>query len=206
MPMTSMPQLGKRWTRPWWRTPGLPCRDRCHLIWRGRRIRRTRDIAVKHSRVPSGRRDAGDGTYLTRNLLEGHTHEMLPDRLAGGRNAPGRERHAEGRGNQRRQVRPRPLTGEKPAAARTPQQLDAVYEMSSMPEAAVHQIPTVYFIDDSATMREVIRIAFRRENFKIIACADAATALAQFEQDPPDAVITDVSACRIRTATKSANS
>ncbi len=64
--------------------------------------------------------------------------------------------------------------------------------MSSMPEAAVHQIPTVYFIDDSATMREVIRIAFRRENFKIIACADAATALAQFEQDPPDAVITDV--------------
>ncbi len=64
--------------------------------------------------------------------------------------------------------------------------------MSSMPEAAVHQIPTVYFIDDSATMRKVIRIAFRRENFKIIACADAATALAQFEQDPPDAVITDV--------------
>ena len=64
--------------------------------------------------------------------------------------------------------------------------------MSSMPEVAVSHIPTVYFIDDSATMREVIRIAFRRENFKIIACADAATALAQFEQDPPDAVITDV--------------
>ncbi len=64
--------------------------------------------------------------------------------------------------------------------------------MSSMPEVAVGHVPTVYFIDDSATMREVIRIAFRRENFKIIACADAATALAQFEQDPPDAVITDV--------------
>lgn len=64
--------------------------------------------------------------------------------------------------------------------------------MSSMPEVAVGHVPTVYFIDDSATMREVIRIAFRRENFKIIACADAASALAQFEQDPPDAVITDV--------------
>jgi DNA-binding response OmpR family regulator len=64
--------------------------------------------------------------------------------------------------------------------------------MSSTTEVAVSHIPTVYFIDDSATMREVIRIAFRRENFKIIACADAATALSQFEQDPPDAVITDV--------------
>jgi CheY-like chemotaxis protein len=52
--------------------------------------------------------------------------------------------------------------------------------------------PTVYFIDDSATMREVIKIAFRRENFNVITCADAASALAQFEQNPPDAVITDV--------------
>jgi CheY-like chemotaxis protein len=52
--------------------------------------------------------------------------------------------------------------------------------------------PTVYFIDDSATMREVIKIAFRRENINIIACADAASALGQFEQHPPDAVITDV--------------
>ena len=52
--------------------------------------------------------------------------------------------------------------------------------------------PTVYFIDDSATMREVIKIAFRRENFNVIACADAASALAQFEQNPPDVVITDV--------------
>src|SRR5437879_3730780 len=51
--------------------------------------------------------------------------------------------------------------------------------------------PTVYFIDDSATMREVIKIAFRRENFNVITCADAASALAQFEQNPPDAVITD---------------
>jgi len=52
--------------------------------------------------------------------------------------------------------------------------------------------PTVYFIDDSATMREVIKIAFRRENFNVITCADAASALAQFEQNPPDAVIIDV--------------
>jgi len=52
--------------------------------------------------------------------------------------------------------------------------------------------PTVYFIDDSATMREVIKIAFRRENIHVITCADAASALGQFEQSPPDAVITDV--------------
>src|SRR5579864_1154942 len=52
--------------------------------------------------------------------------------------------------------------------------------------------PTVYFIDDSATMREVIKIAFRRESINIITCGDAAAALAQFEQNPPDAVITDV--------------
>jgi twitching motility two-component system response regulator PilH len=52
--------------------------------------------------------------------------------------------------------------------------------------------PTVYFIDDSATMREVIKIAFRRESINVITCADAAAALAQFEQNPPDVVITDV--------------
>ena len=52
--------------------------------------------------------------------------------------------------------------------------------------------PTVYFIDDSATMREVVKIAFRRESINIITCGDAAAALAQFDQNPPDAVITDV--------------
>jgi CheY-like chemotaxis protein len=59
-------------------------------------------------------------------------------------------------------------------------------------EAPAKRIPTVYFIDDSATMREVIKIAFRRENIKVITCADAASALAQFEQERPDVVITDV--------------
>jgi twitching motility two-component system response regulator PilH len=59
-------------------------------------------------------------------------------------------------------------------------------------EAAAKRPPTIYFIDDSATMREVIKIAFRRESFNVIACADAASALAQFDQNPPDAVITDV--------------
>jgi len=51
--------------------------------------------------------------------------------------------------------------------------------------AAAKRTPTVYFIDDSATMREVIKIAFRRESINVITCADAASALAQFEQKPP---------------------
>jgi CheY-like chemotaxis protein len=59
-------------------------------------------------------------------------------------------------------------------------------------DATSRRTPTVYFIDDSATMREVIKIAFRRENFNVIACADAASALAQFDRNPPDVVITDV--------------
>ncbi len=59
-------------------------------------------------------------------------------------------------------------------------------------EAPAKRVPTVYFIDDSATMREVIKIAFRRENINVITCADAASALSQFEQNRPDVVITDV--------------
>jgi len=61
-----------------------------------------------------------------------------------------------------------------------------------MADAPAKRTPTVYFIDDSATMREVIKIAFRRESIHIITCGDAAAALAQFAQNPPDAVITDV--------------
>src|ERR1700704_4493085 len=64
--------------------------------------------------------------------------------------------------------------------------------MTPAGEVAVKRAPTVYFIDDSATMREVIKIAFRRENINVITCADAASALAQFEQNRPDVVITDV--------------
>jgi twitching motility two-component system response regulator PilH len=59
-------------------------------------------------------------------------------------------------------------------------------------ETETRRTPTVYFIDDSATMREVIKIAFRRESINVITCADAASALAQFEQNKPDVVITDV--------------
>ncbi|HMF91967.1 MAG TPA: response regulator [Candidatus Angelobacter sp.] len=52
--------------------------------------------------------------------------------------------------------------------------------------------PTIYFIDDSATMREVIKIAFRRENINVVACHDATQALAEIETTLPDIVITDV--------------
>jgi CheY-like chemotaxis protein len=56
----------------------------------------------------------------------------------------------------------------------------------------VSSTPTVVFIDDSATMREVIKIAFRRENIDVVAYPDAATALTNIEQNTPDVVITDV--------------
>ena len=59
-------------------------------------------------------------------------------------------------------------------------------------EVAAKKTPTVYFIDDSATMREVVKIAFRRENINVVTFADAASALAQLEQNRPDVVITDV--------------
>ena len=61
--------------------------------------------------------------------------------------------------------------------------------MSELPQGAT---PTIYFIDDSATMREVIKIAFRRENINVVACNDAASALAMIEQERPAIVITDV--------------
>lgn len=53
-------------------------------------------------------------------------------------------------------------------------------------------VPTIYFIDDSATMREVIKIAFRRENMEVLASHDAALALNEIEKARPDVVITDV--------------
>src|SRR5256885_3147365 len=52
--------------------------------------------------------------------------------------------------------------------------------------------PTVYFIDDSATMREVIKIAFRRENINVVACHDAVSAMDLMDQNAPDVVISDV--------------
>lgn len=64
--------------------------------------------------------------------------------------------------------------------------------MSEEPIAAGAKTPTVYFIDDSATMREVIKIAFRKESIQVITCPDAASAIAQFSDTAPDAVITDV--------------
>ncbi len=64
--------------------------------------------------------------------------------------------------------------------------------MSDSPAPNPGRTPTVYFIDDSATMREVIKIAFRKENIHVVTCPDAASALAQFAVTPPDAVITDV--------------
>jgi CheY-like chemotaxis protein len=56
----------------------------------------------------------------------------------------------------------------------------------------VDNTPNVAFIDDSATMREVIKIAFKRENISVVAYPDAATALSQIEKAAPDVVITDV--------------
>lgn len=64
--------------------------------------------------------------------------------------------------------------------------------MSDDRTASDEKKATVYFIDDSATMREVIKIAFRKENIQVVTCPDAASAIAQFTEIPPDAVITDV--------------
>ena len=52
--------------------------------------------------------------------------------------------------------------------------------------------PTVYFIDDSATMREIVKAAFLRENINVVTCHDAAIALAEIELAPPDVLITDI--------------
>jgi CheY-like chemotaxis protein len=52
--------------------------------------------------------------------------------------------------------------------------------------------PVVYFIDDSATMREVIKIAFNREEMEVITCHDASSAIDLMDHSAPDVVITDV--------------
>jgi CheY-like chemotaxis protein len=53
-------------------------------------------------------------------------------------------------------------------------------------------VPNIYFIDDSATMREVVKIAFRRENFNVVTCSDVTSAINLFAQTVPDAIISDV--------------
>jgi CheY-like chemotaxis protein len=53
-------------------------------------------------------------------------------------------------------------------------------------------VPNIYFIDDSATMREVVKIAFRRENFNVVTCSDVTSAIELFAQTVPDAIISDV--------------
>ncbi len=52
--------------------------------------------------------------------------------------------------------------------------------------------PVVYFIDDSATMREVIKIAFHREDLDVITCHDASSAMDLMDHSAPNVVITDV--------------
>jgi twitching motility two-component system response regulator PilH len=85
-----------------------------------------------------------------------------------------------------------PLPGASEPAAENAPDTTGEHVGAAAPEVPVKRVPTVYFIDDSATMREVIKIAFRRENINVITCGDAASALAQFEQNRPDVVITDV--------------
>src|ERR1700752_2665684 len=92
-------------------------------------------------------------------------------------------RHARVRRSRKRPDRP---------ASRQGGAMSETIAMQPLGTTETRHTPTVYFIDDSATMREVIKIAFRRENFNVITCGDAASALAQFEQHPPDVVITDV--------------
>jgi len=64
--------------------------------------------------------------------------------------------------------------------------------MSDTPTATAVLAPTIYFIDDSATMREVIKIAFRKENIQVVTCPSVAAAIEQFGAVKPDVVISDV--------------
>ena len=87
-----------------------------------------------------------------------------------------------------------PVASSVAVPAGTPAAMPATAAPATAPAAtqAAVQAPTVYFIDDSATMREVIKIAFRKENLHVVACHDAASAIAQMEQTSPDVVISDV--------------
>jgi DNA-binding response OmpR family regulator len=67
--------------------------------------------------------------------------------------------------------------------------------MSELDTAVLTEAPrqtVIYFVDDSATMREVVKAAFRREHIQVVAFADASSALEKFDSEAPDAVITDV--------------
>src|SRR3984957_12512471 len=64
--------------------------------------------------------------------------------------------------------------------------------MSETYNPTAARIPTVYFIDDSATTSEVIKTPFRKENIQVITCAAPASALEEIKKVPPDAGITDV--------------
>src|SRR3984893_7013597 len=64
--------------------------------------------------------------------------------------------------------------------------------MTDITSSELFSKPNVYFIDDSATMRQVVKIAFRRENFNVVTCSDMASAVAQFDEAAPDAIISDV--------------
>ena len=64
--------------------------------------------------------------------------------------------------------------------------------MSEAQVATPAKTATVYFIDDSATMREVIKIAFKKENILVVTCPSVSAAIEQFGQTRPDVVISDV--------------
>lgn len=51
---------------------------------------------------------------------------------------------------------------------------------------------TILLVDDSATMREVLKASLRREDMTVVACPDATRALEEMEQLRPDVVVSDI--------------
>lgn len=51
---------------------------------------------------------------------------------------------------------------------------------------------TVFLVDDSATMREVLKAALRRLGMVVVPCADGEKALHSMEQLSPDIVVSDI--------------